>query len=72
MSYRKWTFLDMLGSYTTMIHVTLHVSDVTDQWNSLLADVMFIWRHDMATAVQRNYQTSRFSTILLNFSSNIS
>ena len=50
--------------WTTLAHATLRVSDVTDNWNSWLADVTFDWRHAMMTAVERNKQTRRLITFL--------
>ena len=45
----------------TLIHATLHVSDVIDKCTSWLADVTF---DIMVTAVERNNQTRRIITFL--------
>ena len=36
--------------------MVLPVSDVTDKWNSWLADITFDWRHTMETAVEYDDQ----------------
>ena len=42
----------------------LRIIDITDKWNSWLADITFDWRLVMETAVERNNQTYRFITFL--------
>ena len=49
---------------TTLVHATLHISDVTDKLNWWLVDVTFDERPVMSTAVERNNQTRRFITFL--------
>ena len=58
--------LDPRRSYTAerLVRATLRVSDVTDKWNSWMADVTFDWRHAMVTAVECNNQTRLFTTFL--------
>ena len=52
------------GSYrwTTLIHATLHISDVTDKCISWLSNITFDWRHVMEMAVESNNQTHCFIT----------
>ena len=45
--------------WTTVVHVTLRVSDASDKWytSSWLAEVTFVCRHVMETDVERNNRT---------------
>ena len=57
--YTRWTYFgptNFIQYWTTLVHLTFRVSDVTDKWNNWLDDVTFYWRHVMETAVEHNNQ----------------
>ena len=66
-NFLRWTYFGptkFIQSWTTLVHATLRVSDVTYKCKCWLADVTFDWRHVMVTAVERNNQTRRIITFL--------
>ena len=65
--FLRWTYFGttrFIHRWTTLVHATLRIRDVTAKWNRWLADITFDWRHVMTTAVKRNNQLRRFITIL--------
>ena len=54
----RWTYFEHRFRHM------FRVRDLTDKWNSWLANITFDWRHVMKTAVERNYQTRQFITFL--------
>ena len=66
-NFLRWTYFGptrFIHPWTTLIHVTLRVSDVIDKCNSWLADVTFNRRYAMVTAGERNNQARRIITFL--------
>ena len=59
-NFLGWTYFGpprFIHQWTTLVHMKLSTSDVTDKWNSWLADVTFDCGHAMKMAVEYNNQT---------------